>query len=134
MPSADKVEALIRTFAMQLHDLVRDRLSAEVTSAVEVVLGGKQEPHGRATAGRTAPNSWAAKRGTGRRRTPEQIVTVAIQLLSYIDKNAEQRAEQIAEATNFTTRELVLPIKRLLTDKKIKAKGKARGTTYTAIR
>ena len=30
--------------------------------------------------------------------------------------------------------ELVLPIKRLLADKKIKAKGKARGTTYTAVK
>jgi len=134
MPNADRVEALIRNFAAQLQDLVRDQLSADVTSAVQGALGGRQAPRGRAAANQIASTARATKRGAGSKRTPEQIEKLATQLLSFIDKNPEQRAEQIAEANKLTTGELVLPIKKLLTDKKVKAKGKARGTTYTAVK
>ena len=128
------LEALIRNFAAQLQDLVRSQLSADVTSAVQGALGGKQAPRGRVVAGRNGATARPAKRAAGGKRTPEQIDKLAIQLLSFIDKNPEQRAEQIAKANNLTTGELVLPIKRLLTDKKIKAKGKARGTMYTSAK
>jgi len=134
MPNADKVEALIRNFAAQLQDLVRDQLSADVNSAVQGALGGKQAARGRSSAGVKEITARATKRGAGGKRTPEQIEKLATQLLSYIDKNPEQRAEQIADANKLTTGELVLPMKRLLADKKIKAKGKARGTTYTATK
>jgi hypothetical protein len=120
MPTIDRVEVLIREFATQLQSLLREQLSEEVTTAVQAALGGHVRP---AKAGKIA-------RPKGAKRTPEEIEKLAAKLLAYIGKNPDQRAEQLARAHSVTTGELVLPIKRLLDDKKIKASGKARGTTY----
>ncbi len=128
------LEALIRSFAAQLQDLVRSQLSADVTSAVQGAIGGKQAPRGRAVASQNGLTARPVKRGAGGKRTPEQIDKLAIQLLAHIEKNPEQRSEQIAAANKLTTGELVLPIRKLLADRKIKAKGKARGTMYTAVK
>ena len=113
------VDDLIRTFAMDLQALVRDQLSSEVNAAVQAALGGKQGGRGR-----------PPKVGRNGKRTPAEIEKQAAKLLAFIGKNADQRAEQIAGANGLTTGELVRPIKRLLAEKKIKASGKARGTTY----
>jgi hypothetical protein len=129
MPGTDKVEILIRNFASQLQDLLRDQMSTDVTAAVQAALGSQ-------LTGRKGARNGAVKirvaASRGGKRTPEQIEKLAEKLLGYIAKNPEQRAEQIAKANGLSTGELVLPIKRLLGDKKIKASGKARGTTYTA--
>ncbi len=132
MPTTDRaVESLIRNFAAQLQDLIRDQLSNDVTAAVQVALGGVV---GKRSSGARNGAAKAARNEAGGKRTPEQIEKLALQLLAYLDKNPEQRSEQIAKAIKLTTGELVLPIKRLLAEKKIKAKGKARGTTYTAVK
>ena len=131
MPTTTKVDQLIQNFAQQLQAAIREQLSAEVTGAVQAALGGTQATRGKAkrlVAAKVAPSRQGGK------RTPEEIEKLANQLLAYIEKNPEQRSEQIAEANKLTTGELVLPIKRLVADKKIKAKGKARGTTYTVAK
>jgi hypothetical protein len=133
MPTKDKVDQLIQNFAQQLQAAIRDQLSADVTAAVQAALGGAQPKRG-AVKVNGAVKRAGAKRSAGGKRTPEEIDKLANQLQGYIEKNPEQRSEQIAEANKVTTGELVLPIKRLLAEKKIKAKGKARGTTYTAVK
>ncbi len=132
MPTTNSaVESLIRNFASQLQDLIRDQLSTDVTAAVRGALGGAAPKRGTPAKNGAAK---APKRDRGGKRTPEQIEKLAVQLLAYIDKNPDQRSEQIAKANRLETGELVLPIKRLLSDKTIKAKGKARGTTYAAVK
>jgi predicted HTH transcriptional regulator len=123
---ATSVDSLIRRFADDLQTLVRDQLSSEVTAAVQVALGGKAT-----SAGKT---NGVVKRGKNGKRTPEEIEAQAEKLLAFISKNPDQRAEQIAKVNKFTTTELVRPIKKLLGAKKIKASGKARGTTYAAVK
>jgi hypothetical protein len=122
MASNDRVEVLIRKFAADLQIVIREQLSTEVTAAVQGALGGKAVRSG----GRAA--SVLGK------RTPEQIDKQAEKIYAFIKANADQRAEQIARASKMTTAELVLPIKRLLEEKKIKASGKARGTTYATVK
>jgi hypothetical protein len=131
MQTTNKVDQLIQNFAAQLQAVIREQLSEEVTIALQTALGGSPLKRSKASNGGVAKVS---KRGAGGKRTPEQIDKLAIQLLSYIDKNPEQRSEQIAAANKLTTGELVLPIKKLLAEKQIKAKGKARGTMYTAVK
>jgi hypothetical protein len=121
MSPHDRVEGLIRKFAADLQIVIREQLSEEVTGAVQQALGGK--PAGRVL--RTTADG---------KRTPEQIDKQAEKLFAFIKANPDQRAEQIARASKMTTTELVLPIKRLLDDKRIKSSGKARGTTYAALK
>ena len=72
------------------------------------------------------------KRATGAKRNPEEIEQLTATVLTYIRKHPGQRAEQIATGIGTTTRELVLPISKLLADKGLKTQGVRRGTTYTA--
>ena len=121
----DRVEVLIRKFATDLQAIVRDQLSSDVTNALQIALGAK--PTRRGLGGGGAASS-------GGKRTPEQIEKQADKLYAFIKSNPDQRAEQIARANKLTTTELVRPIKRLVDEKKIKASGRARGTTYAIVK
>lgn len=70
--------------------------------------------------------------GAGGRRTPEEMSAQAAGLFSYINANPGVSAEAIAKELGVETKELPGPLKLLLKEKKIRASGKARGTTYTA--
>jgi hypothetical protein len=131
MPTMNKVDQLIHNFSQQLQAAIREQLSAEVTGAVQAALGGAQATRGKAK-GLLAAKGPPSRQGG--KRTPEQIENLANQLLGYIEKNPEQRSEQVADALKLTTGELALPLKRLVAEKKLKAKGKARGTTYTVTK
>ena len=72
----------------------------------------------------------AAKRKAGQKRSPDEIAKTTEKLLGYITKNSGQRIEEIAKGVGSSTKELTLPIKKLLNDKKITAKGEKRATRY----
>lgn len=67
------------------------------------------------------------------RRSPEEMSQLAARLFTHINAHPGARAEEIAEKLGMQTKELPAPIKMLLKEKKIRATGKARGTTYTAV-
>lgn len=84
-----------------------------------------------AKAAKAAPApSAAAKRKAGQKRSPDEIAKTTERLLGYIAKNSGQRIEEIAKGVASSTKELTLPIKKLLNDKKISAKGEKRATRY----
>ena len=77
-----------------------------------------------------APAPAASKRKAGQKRSPDEIAKTTDKLLQYIGKNSGQRIEEIAKGVGNSTKELTLPIKKLLNDKKISAKGEKRATRY----
>jgi hypothetical protein len=72
----------------------------------------------------------AAKRKAGEKRTPQQLAQITEQVYGYIKSNPGQGVEQIAKALQTSTKELTLPIRKLLTDKKVGSKGQKRATRY----
>jgi hypothetical protein len=69
----------------------------------------------------------------GGRRTSEDVEHVAKLIVAHVKKNPDSRVEQIASALgDYSTKDLSLPIKKLLSDKAIVKKGQRRGTTYRA--
>ena len=50
----------------------------------------------------------------------------------HVQKNPGQRIEQLADGMGISTRELNLPVKKLLAAKKLSTKGQKRATTYFA--
>jgi hypothetical protein len=125
---SNEVERLVREFTSKLEQVIRAQVVAEIDTAVRAAMqgvGGSVRGAGRALKG-AAPS--------GGKRTPEQIAKTAAKLHAFIASNPGQRAEQIADGTKITTSEMALPIKRLLAEKKIKASGVARGTTYVAVK
>lgn len=66
-----------------------------------------------------------------RKRSPRQLDNAARKLQEYIAGHPNQRMEQISRGIGIRTPLLQPLIRRLLEEKRIKAKGRARGTTYT---
>lgn len=88
-------------------------------------------PKAAAKAPKAAPAAPAAsKRKAGQKRSPDEISKTTDKLLAYITKNSGQRIEEIAKGVGNSTKELTLPVKKLLNDKKISAKGEKRATRY----
>lgn len=84
-------------------------------------------PRGR---GRPAKAAAAPKRKAGEKRTPQQLAQITEQVFNYVKSNGGQGVEQIAKSLNTSTKELTLPIRKLLGDKKIGSKGQKRATRY----
>lgn len=117
-------------------------LTAAINSSVHEALGqalgegsvargrGGRRP-GRGV-GKVARGAAPAARARGQKRTPEELEKLTADLRAYIVKNPGQRIEQIGQGMGVPTKELALPAKKLIGDKKLSTKGAKRATTYFA--
>jgi hypothetical protein len=71
-----------------------------------------------------------ARSRRGQKRTPEDIEAVSQRLVSYVMSNPGLRVEQINKGLGTTTKDLALPIKKLIADRALRSKGQKRSTTY----
>ena len=85
-------------------------------------------------AGRAASSSSAVSRGRGRgvKRTSGDLEKLADKFYEFVKANPGLRIEQINGKLGTSTKDLQLPIRKMIADGEIKAKGKKRSTTYTA--
>ena len=128
----DRIRSRVEAFAEELSALIRDSAMETVREA----LGGGSAPRRGARGGRAAATS-APVRGGGRRekgqkRDPNEIERLTGRLLDYVKGNAGQRIEQIAAGMGTVTKELNLPVKKLIAQKSLKTKGQKRATQYFA--
>jgi hypothetical protein len=72
----------------------------------------------------------AAKRAPGEKRPPAELVKLTERLGEYIRANPGQRIETIGKALSAPTKDLTLPVKKLLAAKKIRSEGLKRATEY----
>lgn len=72
----------------------------------------------------------AKARPVGAKRPPEEIDRLTARVEKYIRENPGRGVEGIGKALNAPTKDLTLPIKRLLNEKKITSKGERRATKY----
>ena len=121
----------IDQFVSELSALVRE-------AALESVKGAlTDEQVGRSRRGPGRPRRLTALGlgGAGRRnskRTPEMLERLKESVLEIITLNPGQRMEELGRMLDIPTKELTLPVKKLLAEKKIKTKGQKRATTYWA--
>ena len=129
----DRIRGRVEAFAEELSALIRDSAMETVRDA----LGGGGAAPRRGARGARAAASSAPVRGGGRRekgqkRDPGEIERLTDRLLDYIKANAGQRIEQIAAGMGTVTKELNLPVKKLIGQKSLKTKGQKRATQYFA--
>jgi hypothetical protein len=120
------VRARVEVFAKELSELVRE-------SALEVVrlaLGDGGGPVRRGGPRASSPRAAAEGRSKGSKRDPKILVALTEKLGAFIKKNPGQRIEQIGKALGIATKELTLPIKKLILAKEVSTKGQRRATTY----
>lgn len=123
----ERIRGMLEAFAGDLAGLIRESAMQSVRDA----LG--DEPAGRAGR-RSGGASMAAAAGRrlpkGAKRPPDEIVKLTARLLEYVKGHKGERIEQIAKGMNISTRELNLPVKKLIADKSIKTRGQKRATQY----
>ena len=69
-------------------------------------------------------------RGRGQKRTSNELEKTQDDLLAFVAKNPGLRIEQINKQLGTTTKDLALPIRKMLSEGYLKSKGKKRSTTY----
>ncbi len=118
---------------------INDRVAAFVADVTEIARQAAMETlsealhNGGALApapGRQYAKPGAAPRRGGGKRTPEELEQTAAALYAHIEANPGQRMEEIARALNSTTRDLALPVKKLLAERRIRTEGQKRATRY----
>ncbi|MGK4001839.1 DNA-binding protein [Sorangium sp. So ce1036] len=142
-----EIRSHVDTFVSQLSALVRKAALEAVADALregQPVAAGVAAPRkagGRAKAAPPPPAevkkaagrpARAAKpaRKKGEKRSKEELAAMTQRVLEHIRANSGQGVEQIAKDLGTTTKELTLPIRKLLVEKKITSKGEKRATKY----
>jgi predicted transcriptional regulator len=69
-------------------------------------------------------------RGRGAKRTSDELDKLQSQFLEFVRDNPGLRIEQINKKLGTTTKDLALPIRKLIAEGQLSAKGKKRSTTY----
>lgn len=127
------VRSLVDSFAQELSA----RLRQAIDEAIDDAVGGGRGPgsrRGKKTGGRKKASRTAkgtARRGVGRRRSPEELEKLQRDLLREIKKKPDRRIEEIGESMGIDTKILTLPAKKLIAEKKVKTKGQKRATRYS---
>jgi hypothetical protein len=132
MPSSvdSDIRSRVEAFVEEITTMIR-------TSALEVVSealgegGTRPAARGRARAVATVVSS--GRRSKGAKRDPRMLQALTDKLGDYIKKNPGLRIEQIGKALGTPTKDLALPVKKLIAGKKIATKGQKRATTYFAM-
>ena len=68
--------------------------------------------------------------GRGAKRTPADLEALSDKFASFVKANPGLRIEQINKELGTTTKDLALPIRKLIADGVVNAKGQKRSTTY----
>ena len=129
---SDTIRAALDAFVDDISSLIQQ---AALESVEAALAGASTIPGRRGRGARTAAPAFAAlspTRKKGAKRSPEELEQLIKQLHGYIAKNPGQRIEQIAQSLDISTKELNLPAKKLISEKKLSTKGQKRATTYFA--
>lgn len=112
-----EMQKLVEMFVGQLSDLYR----RAVTDALGGGGGGGGTRRGR------------GGRGKGEKRSSDELEGLADRFVEYVLKNPGLRIEQINKDLGTNTKDLALPIRKLITEGVIKGKGEKRSRTYFAV-
>ena len=120
----------VQGFVAQIAELAR----RAALDTLESAFGSRAGRNGGGRAAMVAiPGGARAGRprgGRGAKRTAADLEMLSEKFASFVKANPGLRIEQINKELGTTTKDLALPIRKLIADSKITAKGQKRSTTY----
>jgi hypothetical protein len=124
----NELNRTVQGFVAQISELAR----RAALDTLESAFGGKATAGGGSvTVGSSMPARAGRPRGgRGAKRTSEDLEALSAQVASFVKTHPGLRIEQINKELGTTTKELALPIRKLLADSVITSKGQKRSTTY----
>ncbi len=128
----DQISKLVNDFVAQVSALARRAAMETLGSALSgAPNGGTGKRRGRPPgSGSALLLGGGGRRAKGAKRPSDEIERTKDRLYDFIKSNPGQRVEQINKALGTTTKDLALPIKKLITDKAVRTEGEKRATAY----
>lgn len=123
----DELFEVVESFVEQLKGLIQRAALESVQTALNGQAGsgrGSKRPLSRALA--------TLQHETNSKRTPAELAALIKKLHSHIAKHPGLRIEKIGSGLGLPTKALVLPVKRLISERKVTTKGQRRATVYFA--
>lgn len=108
--STNELSTLVKQAAL---DAVQNELGGVVAAPA---TRGPGRP---AKSGMPSPIVTPKRRGKRAERTPEDVARMGEAVVAHVAKNPGRSVEQIAKALNVTTKDLALPMIRMLDEKKL---------------
>lgn len=122
-----QIRARVDAFVAELSELLKQAALERLTDALGASPLARGAGKGkRAKAAGRAP----ALSKKGGKRTAKELEAFSDRILATIKSQPGIRADQIATELGLVTREVVLPIKKLLATKTVTKKGQKRATAY----
>ena len=123
----------VQGFVTQITELAR---RAALTT-LESAFSGRPSSNGAALAGPAMASAGIARPGRARggrgaKRTAADLEMLSEKFASFVKANPGLRIEQINKELGTTTKDLALPIRKLIAEGAVSAKGQKRSTTYFA--
>lgn len=126
-----EIRACVDAFVAELSTIVRKNTLESVLEAITEAAGGTAAPKKRR--GRP-PGSKNKKPAAGKRirRSSADVGQTTTSALNYIKANDGCSVSEMGAALGLTTKDLRLPLQKLLADKAVRTTGQKRGTRYHA--
>jgi hypothetical protein len=116
-----EMNQLVSGFVAQITELAR-RAAIDTLESALGKRGGGGVSLGRAARGR----------GRGAKRTSAELDKLGDDFHAFVAKHPGLRIEQINKQLGTSTKDLALPIRKMIADGSLKTKGEKRSTTYFA--
>lgn len=118
-----EMNRVVQGFVAQITEIAKRAVMSSLDNAFR--SNGKR---GGLSLGRIA----SVGRGRGVKRSSVELDKLQDKFYSFVKDNPGLRIEQINKQLGTSTKDLALPIRKLIADGEIKAKGEKRSTTYFA--
>lgn len=128
--SSDRIRNLTENFVRELEQAIRESALESVQSAL---LGGAQSaPTRRGPKPTVSSAPKRARKASGKRgkRTPEQVEADGMNAVDYVRGNPGCPVGDIGTALGLSTKDLRLPLLRLVEAGTLRTEGQKRGTRY----
>jgi hypothetical protein len=122
----------VQGFVAQIAELAR-RAALDTLESAFGSRGGGRNGGGRAAVAAITAGAGRAGRprgGRGAKRSAADLEMLSEKFATFVKANPGLRIEQINKELGTTTKDLALPIRKLIADGKLTAKGQKRSTTY----
>lgn len=122
---SSRIQSLLAEYTAKIEAELKGQL---VSAISHLDLSSETAPARRASTNGHAANG---HRGKGDKRAPEEMEALATKFVAYVGKHPGMRIEQINKELGTSTKDLQLPIRKLIAEKRIKATGQRRATKYS---
>ena len=125
----NEMNRTVQGFVAQITELAR----RAAIDTLESAFGGRMPGNGASVmppAVAVVGRAGRPRGGRGAKRSPADLAALSDRVATFVKTNPGLRIEQINKQLDTTTKDLALPIRKLISEGVISAKGKKRSTTY----